>query len=330
MRSTAAHVRQYDRHVMRSVSYAAALALAYITLAATYIAVSGALAADTAQDLDELRRVELVKGVAFVAVTGGALFGLSLGMFLRLERSARSLAQAREALLAADRRATPGLLAASIAHDFNNALAVVTAGVDELRGLPLDATSQEIVADVAAATRRGTELARRLSRAGQGSASGEPRHTDVAAVAREAIELLRLHRKAGGRTLRVAAPQPVEIVAHPVLVHQLVTNLVLNALDAVSDKGTVIVRVAGTDDGAVVEVHDDGPGIPHAERPRLFDPFYTTKPDGTGLGLVSVRTCAELHGGSVDVADSVELGGACFRVFLRMPTGERAARAARL
>lgn len=330
MRSTAAHVRQYDRHVMRSVSYAAALALAYITLAATYIAVSGALAADTAQDLDELRRVELVKGVAFVAVTGGALFGLSLGMFLRLERSARSLAQAREALLAADRRATPGLLAASIAHDFNNALAVVTAGVDELRGLPLDATSQEILADVAAATRRGTELARRLSRAGQGSAAGEPRHTDVAAVAREAIELLRLHRKAGGRTLRVAAPQPVEILAHPVLVHQLVTNLVLNALDAVSDNGTVIVRVAGTDDGAVVEVHDDGHGIPLGERPRLFDPFYTTKPDGTGLGLVSVRTCAELHGGSVDVADSVELGGACFRVFLRMPTGERAARAARL
>jgi signal transduction histidine kinase len=62
-----------------------------------------------------------------------------------------------------------------------------------------------------------------------------------------------------------------------------------------------------------LEVHDNGPGIPVAERQRIFEPFFTTKADGTGLGLMSVKACAEVHHGHVTVQAS-PLGGACFVV----------------
>ena len=65
-----------------------------------------------------------------------------------------------------------------------------------------------------------------------------------------------------------------------------------------------------------VEVNDDGPGIPERDKAAIFDAFYTSKPHGLGLGLVSVKVCAEAHGGSVEVFRS-DLGGAAFRVRLQ-------------
>jgi len=75
------------------------------------------------------------------------------------------------------------------------------------------------------------------------------------------------------------------------------------------------------EDEAIVEVHDDGPGVPLAQRSKIFAPFHTTKEVGSGLGLVSVKVCAEQHGGRVVVSES-DLGGACFRVTL--PIGRSA------
>lgn len=304
----------------RATIYAAVLAATYVLIAATYIAVSGEIAAALASSLDDLRHVELVKGLVFVGVTGALLFALALALFRRLARFEAELSRSREALLVADRQAIPGLLAASIAHDFNNILTVVLAGIEELREQPCDAGAREVLDDVSTAARRGSELARRLSRAGQGSAGGEAKRIDVAAAVSEAVDLLRLHTKARRRELRLDAPGPIEATAHPPLVHQIVTNLVVNALDATPERGRVLVRARRSDDAVRLEVHDDGPGVPADMRTRLFDPFYTTKPDGTGLGLLSVRTCAQMHGGSVDVGESDELGGACFHVLLREPT----------
>lgn len=303
----------------RATTYAAVLAATYLLAAGTYIAISGRVAAALAASLDDLRHVELVKGLAFVGVTGVLLFLLALALFHRLARIETELARSREALLVADRQALPGLLAASIAHDFNNVLAVVLAGVEELREHVREDTAAEILGDVATAARRGSELARRLSRAGRGSAGGAAKKVDVAASVSEALDLLRLHTKARRRELRLDAKSPIEATAHPALVHQIVTNLVVNALDATHENGRVLVRAERTADSVRIEVHDDGPGVPADVRARLFDPFYTTKPDGTGLGLVSVRTCAHMHGGAVEVAESSELGGACFRVVLHEP-----------
>ena len=100
---------------------------------------------------------------------------------------------------------------------------------------------------------------------------------------------------------------------------QAVRNLVLNAADAAGGDGTVRVS-SGTDDEGMpwIEVEDDGPGIPAADRDKVCQPFYTSKPGGTGLGLAIVSRITEDHGGQLRLLDS-ELGGARFRMVLTQP-----------
>jgi signal transduction histidine kinase len=88
-------------------------------------------------------------------------------------------------------------------------------------------------------------------------------------------------------------------------------NLLENALDALgngSGEGRVSVAVARDDGMAVVRVADDGPGIPAAEREKLFLPYYSTKRRGSGLGLAIVRRIVAEHGGNVEVADNTPRG----------------------
>jgi signal transduction histidine kinase len=95
----------------------------------------------------------------------------------------------------------------------------------------------------------------------------------------------------------------------------MIINLMLNAADATESKGKIEIRLSMQSNQICIEVHDNGPGISKENREGLFRPYHTTKPDGTGLGLTTVKTCAEIHGGSVQI-DSSHLGGALFRIVL--------------
>ena len=302
-----------------AVGYAATLAGSYVVAAGLYIVVSGHLAARFAADLEQLHDIELYKGLAFVTITGLALFALAHLLFRRLLRSSAEIAVAREAILRADRQVLPGLLAASIAHDFKNALMVARSGAELLEEEPLRADHVEIVRDVLAALDHAAELATDLSKAGSSSASGAASEVDLEALIAASVELVRHHPLARSRTVRCELAPGLRAEVFPTLIQQSTTNLVLNALDAVRDGGHVEVRLGRDADAIVIEVDDDGPGVPEADRERIFDPFFTTKTHGTGLGLVSVRTCAQLHGGDVTIARSQALGGAAFRVTLRRP-----------
>lgn len=288
-----------------------------------YIVVSGQIAAGAAASVEELRDTERLKGLLFVGSTAVLLFWLAFWLFRRLQQAADEVVRTREAFVAAQRRETAGLLAASIAHDFNNLLTVLGYGVGKLRGR-VDGDAAKLLDEMEVAVERGSALARRLSKAGMCSAAGEAADVDVVATAREAVDLVMLHRRARGCTFEVESDGPVMARVYPALVHQIVTNLVLNAVDAVGGHGTIRTEVAASDAGddvsrgVVIEVHDSGPGIPPHLRERVFEPFYTTKPSGTGLGLLSVQTCARMHRGSVEVLTS-PLGGALFRVHLGQP-----------
>jgi signal transduction histidine kinase len=95
-------------------------------------------------------------------------------------------------------------------------------------------------------------------------------------------------------------------------------NLVKNAAEAAGQGGTVAMRIDATPDGgASVAVSDSGPGVKPEDRPRLFEPFFSTKSSGTGLGLAVSQAIAEAHGGRIE-ADTGPLGGARFT--LRLPS----------
>jgi two-component system, NtrC family, nitrogen regulation sensor histidine kinase NtrY len=92
------------------------------------------------------------------------------------------------------------------------------------------------------------------------------------------------------------------ITADPDLLHRALSNLVLNAIDAMPDGGTLTLRTPQAQDSARIEVSDTGAGISAEECARLFTPYYTSKPDGTGLGLAIVQSIVSDHGGRISVS----------------------------
>jgi PAS domain S-box-containing protein len=109
---------------------------------------------------------------------------------------------------------------------------------------------------------------------------------------------------------------PVMVPMDPAQIEDAVLNLVINAIEAGQTGGHVLVRIAKvqnerlsqSEEEAIVEVSDDGPGIKGEDLARIFNPFFTTRDSGTGLGLPAVRRIARLHGGRVEVSSVVEKG----------------------
>ncbi|MBX3200803.1 MAG: response regulator [Labilithrix sp.] len=236
-------------------------------------------------------------------------------------------------LARAQRLESIGQLVAGIAHDFNNLLTVTKLSVTWLRSGEPSHARQQALAQIDAVTDSAIELIKNLI----GFARRERRlmvPTSVETVAANVVEMAR-------RTFDPAIEVHAELAADNATVlgdasqlEQLVMNLVLNARDAIRSAGKVVVRtsLATVDEGAggaipagrwlVLEVVDDGCGIDPEIRDRIFEPYFTTKTQGsvkgTGLGLATVHGIVNAHCGVVEVADAAG-GGTVVRVALPQP-----------
>jgi signal transduction histidine kinase len=126
---------------------------------------------------------------------------------------------------------------------------------------------------------------------------------DVVAIVRQVVDLERIAVENRGANLELTA-EPAQLLAEvdAAKLHQLVQNLVRNAGEAVSAGGHVAVRVSVDDSRCQIRIEDDGPGIPEHVRARIYEPFFSTKEGGTGLGMSIVHSLVSLHGGSIDLA----------------------------
>ena len=162
------------------------------------------------------------------------------------------------------------------------------------------------------------------------AAQGGRQRVDLAEVVRVQTERLSGLATSRGVTLRCDAPAPAPLVAQPGDVRLIAANLIENAVRYNRPGGSVDVRVRRTASSAILEVEDNGLGIPEADRDRVFERFYrvdkarSRAAGGTGLGLSIVRHATERHGGEVTV-DSVLGEGSTFRVVLPVE-GARAGR----
>jgi two-component system, NtrC family, nitrogen regulation sensor histidine kinase NtrY len=121
----------------------------------------------------------------------------------------------------------------------------------------------------------------------------------------------------------VLATVPLPVRIDSMMLKLCLENLVRNAVEALrvlDGPQRVLVRLGLRRDRALLEVHDTGPGVSAADRQRVFDPYFTTKADGTGLGLPIVKKVVLEHHGSIACEDS-ELGGAVFRIELPLASG---------
>lgn len=140
-----------------------------------------------------------------------------------------------------------------------------------------------------------------------------PVDRDVTQIIDQVVELERITADQRGAELAFTHAQP-KLVAHvdAAKIHQLVLNLVRNAIEAVSAGGHVGVTLDGDERAFRIGVSDDGPGIPEEIRSRIYEPFFSTKSGGTGLGMSIVHSLVALHGGTIEVASSSR--GTQFRV----------------
>jgi signal transduction histidine kinase len=210
---------------------------------------------------------------------------------------------------------------AGVAHELNNVMNIVLGHV----GLA-QSRRKEVSAEVARHLDRaleGCENATRILRntldaVREGSA--EKRQVSLADVARRTVELKSYDLRRDGITIRVSFAENVPTV-HGVAfqLQQVLLNLITNAQQALREKRTAprSIEIVGTiaDGHTVIEVRDSGPGIPPETLPRLFTPFFTTKADGTGLGLTVSTAIIREHGGTL-TADNRPTGGAVFRIEL--------------
>lgn len=308
--------------LVRPLRTALAVAGGYLAVSAVYILVSGRLAALLSSDKSTLESIERLKGCAFVGVTGALLFAAAYAFLKRLSRREQELGVQRRALLAAERRAAAGLFAASVAHDLNNLITVYDDAARCLTETPQSAAEvAKLSAQLCLLNEELRGFAKRLRLVG-GDAPALAEALDLCALVTETVGLARRHEKAMLCHFESDLPAALPWRGDPALLRQALLNLILNAADATGNHGGIRVVVRATSPGECrIEVHDNGPGVPPALAARICQPLFTTKPDGSGLGLLSVRHCAERHGGKLEFGRSEPLGGAVFRLSLRAQEG---------
>ncbi len=307
----------------RSIRYAAWLAGVYIVVSATWISATSALAVWLEPRVEGLHRIEQIKGIGFVLVTGAVLYLGARALFCRIEMAGERLVRQERAMVTNERRIFAGLMAGSVAHDANNVLVALLMDINDLAkpGTPrgdAGAIRERLITSVD----RLVDLNRRLVQATRQTATAHAVALDVGVAVQQAVELVRKHPSMQGVAIELTTTACLPFAAQPGLISQIVTNLVVNAGEAAGEGGRVAVRVLEHPGEVRVEVHDSGPGVPRERRATLFEALTTTKPDGNGMGLFSVRACAKALGGDVGVGDS-ELGGACFWVRLPRADGAR-------
>lgn len=295
---------------------AVVMAGVYVAFSAVYIVASSRLAATRSRSVEEMEQVERYKGVAFVVLSGVLIHVIALSFMRRLERQ-------RDALLVSEHRALSGLFASSIAHDINNVTTVARGSAELLLAPAAGADTKKLAADnLQESFVRLASLSHRLMTLGRAGLEGSVQDRELVAAIERAVALARRHERVRRCRVSTSLGDALVMPIDEVLVDRMILNLVLNAADATEGSGRIEIRLLRDEARATLEVHDDGPGVPDEVRDSIFDAFYTSKPNGLGLGLVSVRACAEAHGGSVEVKRS-DLGGAAFRVTL--PRSRRAA-----
>ena len=224
------------------------------------------------------------------------------------------LDQTRTQLLLAERRATLGTLAGGVGHELRNIAQILVAAVDELAaslraGEDVTAQARTILPDL---ERVGDHITAHGNRLMQLARPG-PDHVspiDLNDVVRDVAAMLKLAGKLGRVELVLALPaNPVIVTVNRTSIEQIFVNLVINAVDATGETGSVTVDVRPAGTRVHCEVRDTGTGIAPELLDKIFEPFFTTKGDlGTGLGLPVVREIVASYGGALKVKSTPGAG----------------------
>ena len=254
---------------------------------------------------------------------------------LRLEETHRTLREEvrrltdelevkNRALARKDRLADMGQVASHVAHEVRNSLVPVTLYLSLLRRrISEDSGSLDMLDKIEAGF---TALNMAVNDLLHFTSQRDPAF--MCFVLPELVEevrcLLAPQLAAQGIETSIDVPAGQVICADREMIRRVVLNLVLNALDAMPDGGSLVITSALGRWGVELEIADSGPGLSEEAQQRIFEPFFTTKQGGTGLGLAIVYQIAQAHGGAVTTVNCPE-GGAAFTISIPQAAMEAAA-----
>jgi signal transduction histidine kinase len=233
-------------------------------------------------------------------------FAAEAAIALEITRRERQLREVQMELAHANRVATMGQLTASITHELKQPMAAIrtdaSAALRWLNKTPPDlAEVRDALAGIVRATDRAGDV---IARIGALMSKAPPRKEvlELNEAILEVITLTRSEATKTGVTVRTQlAPCLPRIHADRVQLQQVMLNLIVNGIQAINDvadgQRDLLITTEGTEDGVRVGVRDTGPGLSLETSERLFEPFYTTKPNGMGMGLSICRSIVEAHGG---------------------------------
>jgi signal transduction histidine kinase len=233
----------------------------------------------------------------------------------RIAERTRELQEAQAHLLHQEKMAAFGLLAAGIAHEVGNPLTSISSIVQMLQRRGCDAYTADKLALVSGQLQRIQATLRELT-AFSRPASSERTRVAPGEIIDEALGIAKYYKRTKGRVIERHTPAdlPPLLAVRDQLV-QVVLNLVLNAVDATARGGRIELSARVDGDAVEITVRDDGAGIVAEDAARVFQPYFTTKKKGTGLGLFVSRKLVGDHGGAIDFT-SRPGGGTTFRVRL--------------
>jgi signal transduction histidine kinase len=245
------------------------------------------------------------------------------------ERRRRQLAEVQSRQRMAEmarvsRFSTAGELTASIAHEINQPLGAILTNAETADAIlqssnPDIAELKDIVKDILQDDRRANEVIRRM-RSLLKKTPFELKNLDFNDVVRETVEFLSslaIGRKV--ELLSVITPDALPILGDRIQLQQVILNLVVNGIDAMKDtpdeNRIISIQTSRVERFAELSVSDRGPGIPEDKLKEVFEPFFTSKAEGMGMGLSIARTIIEAHHGLIS-AKNRDHGGASFRIRL--------------
>jgi signal transduction histidine kinase len=284
----------------------------FILFSVIYIIVSGRIALSLAGTADTLHQYESFKGTIYVIAAGVIIFFILYYSLKRIETAARIILENKKDLVTREKQIAAGLTASSIAHDINNLNQVIMGNLAIINDRIRENCSEE-ADEILNACEKMAELTTSLSASAKNRNTAELEKADLSSIVRESINLAEKSSNVKNCKIIYSNPGIITAAVNVQLLSRVLLNLIFNAADACDRNGTIEIKLSVKNDYIILEIHDSGRGIPSSLYEKIFEPFYTTKENGTGLGLVSARVFTQLHNGSITVCNS-PLGGACFKL----------------
>lgn len=226
----------------------------------------------------------------------------------------KELEKKTEELMKAERLSAIGDLAARLAHDIKNPLHAIQFAFDFVQSDPEGKTNFE--KQIGIVKRAISRISHQIDGVLTFVKANSPEFENVSL-----INILRICTKKIIQSDKITVSLPkndINIVCDPALVEVVFDNLLLNSVQAMNEKGNVNISVNDdADENVIIEVQDSGSGISKDILPKIFDPLFTTKQNGTGLGLASCKSIIEAHGGTIIVKTNPT------RFFVKLPKVQR-------